>query len=65
MTTEFSWGDRVEKVTGDYTFDGVVIAAMQKVDVDTLQPVGQVRYAVQNAAGMIHIFNASQLRVKE
>ena len=51
-------GDLVEKRTGDYTFDGIVCAVIIKRS-------GARRVAVENDAGMIHIFSESQLQLKE
>ena len=60
---EFKPGDRVKKEGGDYIFSGVVLSAFEKMRVerDRWVPSGVWRYAVQNQAGMIHIFNEKQL----
>jgi hypothetical protein len=50
----FHEGDRVAKRGGDYSFVGVVLAAFSKRS-------GSPRYAVENDAGLIHIFNGEQL----
>lgn len=52
---EFASGDHVEKVGGDYTFVGVVVAAFPKLS-------GQVRYVVEDDRGVLHIYSAKNLR---
>lgn len=49
-------GTRVRKVTGDYRFEGVVVAAFGKLN-------GQRRYVVENADGILHIFSGKNLEV--
>ena len=49
-------GDTVEKTSGDYTFEGIVVALFQK-------KAGQTRVVVENSQGILHIFAPSQLRV--
>lgn len=51
---QFRPGDRVAKRTGDYRYEGTVVAAFHKLG-------GPVRYVVENADGMLFIFNGSQL----
>lgn len=46
--------DLVIKTGGDYTFEGVVVAAFTKLS-------GAERYCVENAQGLVHIFNGPQL----
>lgn len=53
----FKEGDRVEKVTGDYDFEGEVISVMRKRDGVS------VRYAVENDAGIIMIYSAKNLKL--
>ena len=50
----FKEGQQVRKVVGDYSFHGPVVGVMVKQD-------GQVRYAVENPEGILHIFSAKQL----
>lgn len=52
---KFNIGDKVYKVSG-YIFEGTVVAAFCKLD-------GQPRYVVEmdGNAGLLHIFNGSQL----
>lgn len=59
MTTQFTFnvGDRVRKKTGDYTFNGVVVAVFFKRD-STLE-----RVCVENDQGLIHIFSPAQLEL--
>jgi hypothetical protein len=47
-------GDCVEKIGGDYTFRGVVVAVFSKRS-------GAVRVVVENDDGILHIFNPGQL----
>ena len=51
---KFHRGQRVVKAGGDYTFRGVVVAVFEKLS-------GKVRYVVEHADGMLHIFSESQL----
>ena len=44
MEQQFKIGDKVSKVGGDYKFDGVVVAAFEKLS-------GVVRYVVEDARG--------------
>lgn len=50
-------GEHVEKITGDYTFAGFVVAAFSKLS-------GEVRYVVEDDRGVLHIFSDSQLAAK-
>lgn len=52
--TWFNEGDHVQKTTGDYVFYGVVVAVIRKRG-------GDIRYAVENGHGILHIFSAKQL----
>jgi hypothetical protein len=52
--SELKVGDRVKKVSGDYTFEGVVVAAFAKKS-------GAVRYVVEDDRGLLFIFNGGQL----
>lgn len=54
----FDEGNRVRKDTGDYFFDGVIVAVFRKRS-------GAPRYAVENEAGIVHIFNHEQLKIFE
>lgn len=47
-------GHKVSKRTGDYEFDGVVIAIIHKRS-------GAVRYAVEDDRGLILIMNEKQI----
>jgi hypothetical protein len=49
--------DYVEKVGGDYTFRGFVVAVFNK------RRSGEIRYVVENDDGVLHIFSGMQLRV--
>jgi hypothetical protein len=48
-------GDLVAKTSGDYKFDGIVVAAFQKLS-------GQTRYVVEDDRGILHIFSAKNLK---
>src|SRR5574343_1697531 len=57
---KYNIGDWVEKFSGDYTFQGIIIAVAEKTS-------GETRYNVElkcdcPADGMVHIFSESQLR---
>jgi hypothetical protein len=54
-TCPFREGDRVEKVTGDYYFNGVVRAVFEN-------GAGNIRLVVENDHGVLHIYNPKQLR---
>ena len=53
----FKFGDTVSKVGGDYTFDGTIQGVIVKRS-------GLTRYAVEDDRGILHIFNATQLRAR-
>ena len=50
----FKVGDRVCKISGDYRFAGVVVAAFHKIS-------GRARYVVENDDGLLHVFSAPNL----
>lgn len=47
-------GDKVKKVGGDYTFEGVVVSVFCKLS-------GQVRVVVEDDRGILHIFSERNL----
>jgi len=47
-------GQSVQKIGGDYTFQGTIVAIFYKRS-------GQVRCVVENREGILHIFNLNQL----
>ena len=51
-------GDLVEKVGGDYTFIGKIVAAFRKLS-------GERRFVVEDDRGVLHIYSAKNLRVGE
>lgn len=51
-------GSQVKKVGGDYRFDGVVISIFEKLS-------GQIRYAVEDDRGVIHIYSAKNLALQD
>ncbi len=58
MNTAFKVGDKVRKVGGDYTLEGVVVAAFRKTS-------GKERYVVEAdvPAGLLHICSAENLKL--
>jgi len=55
--SNFDVSDEVQKVGGDYTFEGVVVAVFEKLS-------GQVRYVVEDDRGCLHIYSAKNLEFK-
>lgn len=51
----FRVGQKVRKVTGDYAFVGHVVAVFMK------RNPSHVRYVVENADGILHIYSAKNL----
>lgn len=54
----FEVGDKVQKCTGDYHLEGVVVAVFRTM-------AGKERYVVEHAPvapGMLHIYSAQNLR---
>jgi len=49
-------GDKVEKIGGDYTFIGTVVAYFAKLS-------GKIRVVVEDDRGCLHIFSEVQLRI--
>lgn len=54
---KFAVGDSVSKVGGDYRFDGIVVAAFQKLS-------GVWRYVVEDDRGILHIYGPTNLEKK-
>lgn len=54
----FKVGDKVEKVGGDYRFDGTVVAVFAKLS-------GLVRLVVEDDRGVLHIYSEKNLRLRE
>jgi hypothetical protein len=55
---DFKIGDRVEKCSGDYHLEGVVVAVFRTL-------AGKDRYVVEHtplAPGMLHIYGPTNLR---
>jgi len=72
IESKFKLHEMVQKKVGDYTFEGIVIGIMEKVDLTRMAKTGKlyavrlnnkVRYAVQNEQGLIHIFSENQLEL--
>lgn len=58
---DFRPGDHVEKHTGDYKLEGIVVSAFKTID-------GKPRYVVEHrplAPGMLHIYGPTNLRKVE
>jgi hypothetical protein len=55
---KFSVGDPVEKIGGDYTFVGVIVAAFCKRS-------GAERYVVEDERGILMIYSEKNLRRAE
>ena len=53
----FKVGDQVEKVGGDYIFDGTVVSVFEKLS-------KVVRVVVEDNRGLLFIFNEKSLRHK-
>jgi hypothetical protein len=54
MDFRFRVGDKVQKVGGDYSFAGVVVAAFVKLS-------GAMRYVVEDDRGLLFIFAEKNL----
>ena len=54
---KFIIGDKVEKIGGDYTFKGTVVAAFHKLK-------GQPRYVVEDDRGLLFIFNEMGIELR-
>ncbi len=52
-------GDKVVKVGGDYTFDGIIVAVFFKLNAISL------RYVVEDDRGVLHIFSSKNLSLKQ
>jgi hypothetical protein len=55
---ELEVGQLVEKVGGDYQFEGHVVAKFAKLS-------GAVRYVVEDDRGVLHVYSAKILRKLE
>lgn len=58
MNEQFKFGDKVENIDGDYTFDGEIVVAFRKIS-------GAVRYVVEDDRGALHIYSEKNLRKKD
>lgn len=50
-------GSLVEKVGGDYTFVGTVVAKFKKLS-------GMIRYVVEDDRGVLHVYSDKNLKVR-
>ena len=48
---------KVEKIGGDYTFEGTIVAKFTKLS-------GAVRFVVEDDRGVLHIYSEKNLRLK-
>jgi hypothetical protein len=46
----FKIGDKVKKVGGDYTFEGIVVAVFPKLS-------GAIRLVVEDDRGVLHVYS--------
>lgn len=53
----FNIGDKVSKVGGDYSFEGIVVAAFYKLS-------GAPRYVVEDDRGVLHVYSFKNLKLK-
>ena len=51
-------GDEVEKVGGDYTFAGVIVAKFNKLS-------GVERFVVEDDRGVLHVYSEKNLKLIE
>jgi len=58
MEAQFKVGDKVEKVGGDYTFVGQVVAVFAKLS-------GAIRLVVEDDRGVLHVYSEKILRSVE
>lgn len=49
-------GDKVEKVGGDYTFEGEIVARFQKLS-------GALRFVVEDDRGVLHVYSEKNLKL--
>lgn len=54
----FPVGSKVSKTGGDYRFDGVVVAAFEKLS-------KQIRYVVEDDRGILHIYSEKNLKLQD
>jgi hypothetical protein len=58
MEAQFKVGDKVEKVGGDYTFVGYVVAVFAKIS-------GAIRLVVEDDRGVLQVYSEKILRSVE
>ncbi len=51
----FEIGDKVEKVGGDYTFEGIIVSVFEKLS-------GVIRLVVEDDRGVLHVYSEKILR---
>lgn len=61
-TPAFQVGDWVKATSGDYDYEGVVVAVVQKWERDLSAPaIGKYRFIVQNDRGQLYIYGEKGL----
>ena len=55
---KFKLGEKVQKVGGDYIYEGVVAGIVYKTS-------GQIRYVIEDDRGMLFIFNEKNLQLRK
>ena len=58
MEAQFQVGNLVEKVGGDYTFEGIVVAVFTKLS-------GAIRLVVEDDRGVLHVYSEKNLKLSE
>lgn len=53
----FYMGDPVQKVGGDYSFEGIIVAKFAKLS-------GAVRYVVEDDRGVLHVYSYKNLALR-
>lgn len=57
MESKYKVGDAVEKVGGDYQFEGTVVSVFTKLS-------GLVRLVVEDDRGVLHVYSEKNLKFK-
>ena len=53
----FKIGDKVKKVGGDYTFEGIIVAVFKKLS-------GKIRIVIEDDRGILHIFSETNIQFR-
>ena len=57
MKDKFKKGDKVNKTSGDYRFEGIIVSIFKKLS-------GKIRIVVEDERGVLFIFNENNLERK-